>query len=84
MQATSWGNHREVGTVGDPFVYDGSYALSEVMKLEKVVHDLWERFDQAAASQTSLWCERKVRKSVCILVDGRSVVLQSNPTPLGR
>jgi hypothetical protein len=40
MQATSWGHQ-----LCDPFVYDGPYALSEVMKLDKVVHDLWVRFD---------------------------------------
>jgi hypothetical protein len=39
---------REVGPAGDHFVYDGPYALSEVMKLEKVVHGFWERFDKAA------------------------------------
>ena len=33
MQATSWGNDRDVG---DPFVYDHVYNLSEVMELEEV------------------------------------------------
>ena len=43
----------EAQRVLDPFVYDGPYALSELTKLGKIVHDFWERFDQATASQTS-------------------------------
>lgn len=40
MQMNSWGNGREVVTVGDPFVYNGPCDFSEVTKLDKIVRDL--------------------------------------------